>query len=159
MKKNIVLIFIVANFVACQSAENKNSDIKKDSTDTTAVATIMVPNTTCFRYIHDKDTVYLKIEKFPNVVTGKLVYNFFEKDGNTGDIDGKLQGDTLIADYTFKSEGQTSVRQVAFIVKDNMATEGNGDMEEKEGKMVFKNIATLDFSKGLQLNKIDCPVE
>jgi hypothetical protein len=48
----------------------------------------------------------MKIDKDLSVV-GNLCYRFFEKDKNDGTVIGKLQGDTLIADYTFMSEGVT----------------------------------------------------
>jgi hypothetical protein len=120
---------------------------------------IQVPNIQCFKSIKGNDTVYLKLEKFPNVVTGNLAYDFHEKDGNTGTIDGVFKGDTLIADYTFMSEGQQSVRQVAFLIKDTTVTEGYADMMDENGKMVFKNTNLLDFSNGLQLKAIPCPAK
>ena len=151
-----VLIFVAA----CNTTTTDNSEIKKDSFDTSSTPmTIQVPNTRCFSSIKGRDTVYLKLEKFPNVVTGNLSYKLYEKDSNTGTIDGKMNGDTLIADYTFMSEGQQSIRQVAFLIKDSVVTEGYADVEDKDGKMVFKNTGALDFSKGIQLKEIACPLE
>ena len=158
--KKYLLLLITATVAACNSGTTThvNPDSLSVNTDTGTMH-IQVPNVQCFKSIKGSDTVYLKLEKFPNVVTGNLVYNFHEKDGNTGTIDGMLKGDTLIADYTFMSEGQQSVRQVAFIINDSMATEGYADVIEENGKMIFKNTATLNFSKGIQLKSIPCPVE
>jgi len=80
----------------------------------------------------------------------------YEKDSNKGKLEGKLYGDTLIADYKFISEGIESIRQVAFLIKDSMAIEGYADIEQKDGKTVFKNLKSLDFKHGLSLTKIDC---
>ena len=96
------------------------------------------------------------MEVFPNVVTGKLSYKFYEKDSNKGEFDGQFHGDTLLADYKFTSEGQLSTRQVIFLIKNNIATEGYGDMEEKNGKMVFKDIKGVSVGKGLSLKKVEC---
>jgi hypothetical protein len=120
---------------------------------------VMVPVSDCYSFIKHKDTVLLKMDKFPNVVTGILSYHFHEKDSNNGDIDGALHGDTLIADYKFMSEGKPSVRQVAFLLQENSATEGYGPQEEKEGKMVFKNLNEIDFKMGIKLKKIQCAVQ
>jgi len=119
----------------------------------------MIPNTVCYSGFIGKDTVFLKTEIFPNVVIGNLVYKFHEKDSNKGDIDGVLKNDTLVADYKFFSEGQSSVRQVAFLIKDSTATEGYGPMEEKEGNMLFKNVNEIDYGKGFILKKVPCPLE
>lgn len=47
-------------------------------------------------------------------VNGKLTYNLVGKDKNEGTLIGNMKGDTLIGDYTFMSEGVSSVREVAF---------------------------------------------
>ncbi|GAB2818382.1 hypothetical protein [Ferruginibacter profundus] len=54
------------------------------------------------------------------------------------------------------SEGKTSTRQVIFLIKDSIATEGYGAMEEKNGAMVFKNTGAVVFEKGIRLKKIAC---
>jgi hypothetical protein len=160
MNKRFFSPVVTMILFACNAVTTENSNVKKDSFDTTSTpVTIQEPTTQCYLNTNNKDTVYLKVEKFPNAVTGILKYNLNEKDINTGNIDGKFFGDTLIAEYDFLSEGQKSIRQVAFLIKDGVALEGYADMEEKNGKMIFKNISTLDFSKGLQLKKIECPAE
>ena len=118
---------------------------------------IMIPRMVCYSGVVGNDSVFLKTEIFPNVVTGTLAYNFEAKDDSRGDIDGKLTGDTLIADYTFMAEGRTSIREIAFLLTDSSAIEGYGAMQEKEGKMVFSNKAGLNFGKGFVLQVISCP--
>ncbi len=54
------------------------------------------------------------------------------------------------------SEGKESVRQVIFLIKDNIAVEGYGNMEENNGKMIFKNQKEIVFGKGLILKKVEC---
>lgn len=144
MNKQILIICILATNIACNSTstENTNADSAID-TSSIGEMKIQVPDMVCYSNINGKDTVYLKIEKFPNVVTGKLVYKLYEKDSNTGTIDGILKGDTLIADYTFMSEGQQSVRQVAFIITDSLATEGYSDMEKKMENSFLKMQVSL----------------
>ena len=77
----------------------------------------------------------MKVEVFENVVTGTLSYKFYQKDSNKGEFEGTLKGDTLLADYTFMSEGTQSVRQVVFLIKGETAIEGYGDIEEKDSKL------------------------
>ena len=159
MRNNFLFLAVALFFAACNSS-NTPITITDSSltTDTSKPVenTIQVANKTCYAYIRGKDTVLLTLEKFPNVVTGRLVYKLFEKDASEGDIDGKLNGDTLIADYTFKAEGITSVRQVAFLIKDSAATEGYTDMENKDGKMIFKNTDKINFSKTIKLKQTAC---
>ena len=67
-----------------------------------------------------------------------------------------MNGDTLLADYKFMSEGKLSTRQVIFLIQGDDAIEGYGNSEEKDGKMVFKNINEVVFGKGLILKKAEC---
>ncbi|URC10879.1 hypothetical protein [Flavobacterium sp. B183] len=92
-------------------------------------------------------------------VNGKLSYNISGKDKNEGALIGNMKGDTLIADYTFISEGVTSVREVAFLKKDGAFIEGYGDVIEANGKFSFKDKKQLKFDQKNVLTKVDCKVE
>ena len=70
-----------------------------------------------------------------NTVNGDLMYNFFEKDRNTGKIQGTVTGDTINAKYEFQSEGMMSVREVSFI---------------RSGSTL------LDQTSGIELREVDC---
>jgi hypothetical protein len=110
----------------------------------------------CYRYIKNKDTVILKIKTENDLVNGTLIYNLYEKDKNTGTIDGKMDGEILLADYTFNSEGTTSVRPVAFKKSGNNFIEGFGETENKNGKAAFKNKDSLHFDHSFILIPFDC---
>ena len=152
-----IIAIAVFPLAACNDKPRQSSQANNaPATSDTTVYKAQIPNSTCYLHTSGKDTVRLKVEVFPNVVTGRLQYDFYQKDDNKGDIDGRLSGDTLIADYSFISEGRHSIRQVAFLIKDSVVIEGYADMKEENGKMVFKNTNQLNFSKGLILNKIPC---
>lgn len=147
--RNILFIVMALFIISCGASPSTDSSPEKDMK-------IMVPESGCYASFSGKDTILLKIEVFPNVVNGILKYHIREKDKNEGTIEGKFAGDTLFADYTFSSEGKTSVREVAFLVNDGQAIEGYGNMEEKNGKMVFTDKAGIDFSEGTRLVLVDC---
>lgn len=112
----------------------------------------------CYSAIFKKDTISLSLNiKENQIASGKLSYNFFEKDKNEGTLIGELRGDTLIADYTFMSEGVSSVRQVAFLKKGNTYVEGYGDVvDDNKGKVTFKDTKQLKFDGKTVLSKVDC---
>ncbi len=158
MKYSFLVLFLAAILIASCNNEQKKpieTTMVKDTVKTVENK-IMIPASSCYSSITGKDTVILKVEVFPNVVTGKLSYQFYEKDSNKGELTGQLKGDTLLADYKFMSEGTQSIRQVIFLIKNNIATEGFGNMEEKNGKMVFKDMKGVSFETGLILNKVEC---
>lgn len=109
----------------------------------------------CYLDTSNKDSIFLHINILNNIVTGDLKYKIYGKDANAGTIEGEMKNDTLIADYRFMSEGKQSVRQVAFLKKDNSFVEGFGAVEEKNDKTIFKNTSSLKFT-GFVLKEVDC---
>lgn len=154
--KSIFYLAVAILFFSCASEPQEEKSEATPTVDDTTEMKIQIPASACYTHATATDTIFLKVERFPNVVTGILNYNLKEKDKNTGGIDGVLRGDTLVADYTFMSEGTRSVRQVVFLLSDNEVIEGYGEMKEEAGKMVFSNISAIDFSKGTKLTKVDC---
>lgn len=110
----------------------------------------------CYSYINNKDSVTMNMDIRDNIVTGELEYRLFEKDSNSGTIQGVLKGDTLFADYSFISEGTGSVREVAFLRTNGNWVEGFGDMKENNGKMIFTDKSTLQFNGNIVLTEVHC---
>ncbi|MDO7887285.1 hypothetical protein [Hymenobacter cheonanensis] len=111
----------------------------------------------CYAYRTETDTVRLTLQTTQPTVTGQLAYRYFEKDRNQGTIRGTMHGDTLLADYTFQSEGKTSVREVAFLRRDIGFVEGYGPVAEIQGKTIFKLPRTLHFDAKYTLLPVPCP--
>ncbi len=145
------------SITACNPSSNPSSTPEEDSAAIAAPPVIKIASPSCYEQKNAGDTFTLQLKiTDTSGVEGSLKYGFKEKDSNAGTIAGMMFGDTLIADYHFMSEGKTSVREVAFLVTDSTATEGYGDMEDRNGKLVFKNSHTLTFGKGVMMNKVNC---
>ncbi len=156
MKKIFFLGALTVIVLSCNSGSDE-TPAEPGAGDTSKPADNKMPATVaCFAGITGKDTVKLEININDSIVKGNLSYKRYEKDSNTGTIEGILKGDTLLADYTFMSEGQQSAREIIFLIKDSIAIEGYGDMEEKNGKMIFKNPSQIPFEKGGALRKVAC---
>ncbi len=149
MKKIFLFLPIAAILIAsCDDNPKQNTNVEKTIRDS------ITEN--CYTYISNKDSAFMRIKMAYDSVTGELIYNYFEKDKNTGTIHGKMKGDTLFADYTFLSEGMKSIRQVAFLKSGNDFAEGYGDMEDVNNKMVFKNTGKLNFKSNIILKQVEC---
>lgn len=149
------LSFYLSLFLyACSSPSRETATTA--NIDTMPKMEVMIPAQTCYAGTIARDSIFLKVEKFPNVVTGTLELRYYEKDQSIGAIEGKMHGDTLIADYTYFSEGTTSIRQVALLLQNDMAYQGHGEMTEKDGKMVFTNLSEIKFDTSLKLTKTAC---
>ncbi|WP_162795983.1 hypothetical protein [Pedobacter nanyangensis] len=152
MMKVVIGLFMLACLGAC----TQTTKVTGDQAQTDSATNIPVAEQSCYVYTKGKDTAELTLMTTGIVSTGELKYKWFEKDQNMGTIEGEMHGDTLIATYTFNSEGQKSVRQVAFLKKGNQLLEGFGEIEEKDGQTRFKDLKKIDFSQALVFEKIAC---
>ena len=101
----------------------------------------------CYLYVSDYDTIKMNITIHENKVSGSLEYKYYEKDKNTGTINGELRENKLSAIYSFMSEGVKSTRQVIFQKKGETFT---------EGYYVDGNYTIVDFPGTVVLQKVQC---
>lgn len=155
MKKELVVLFIaIFTFISC----------KKEINEPLAAPTVqeeMVSNESeiiCYQGIIKKDTINLSLHLGVNQeIKGELAYLFFEKDKNNGTIVGTMSGDTLMATYTFMSEGKKSDREIVFLRKGKIMIEAYGEIEERAGITVFKEPKKLYFDSATVLTEVECP--
>ena len=147
---SIVLAMFVALFISCK--EEVTSDVLEKTIGKVTISE------KCYSGSINKDTIWMSLTILGiHVAKGKLSYNFYEKDRNEGTFLGQLKGDTLIADYTFMSEGIVSVRQIAFLKRGETFIEGFGDViDDNNGKVQFKDVSQLKFEGKPVLSKADC---
>lgn len=160
MKKQSLIFLLVIIIAACNNNDqNAGSDNPSDSL-------VIVPDsnkteepvalTECYEQISEKDTVMLQVVTKGGDISGKLTYKLEEKDVNEGNISGKMNGDTLIALYKFKSEGVISEREVAFLKTAKGYIEGFGEPIDSNGVMKIRKDKPVNFSDSLLLKKINC---
>ena len=160
-------IFLAISILFLVSCNDKPADTPVNENDTTSqnasvkerteAASGFAGNTRlCYSNFKNRDTVLLSFTRNDTAINGELTYQFYQKDRNTGIINGTVKGDTIIADYKFNSEGTTSVRQVVFLKHGDGLLEGFGDVEENNGKMVFRNVSSLVFDSSMVFSLTDC---
>ena len=143
----------VAPLLSCNSNTTQSSNAPKN--EVVKPVTLTEP-AACYAMITGKDKVLLHITITENKVTGDLVYSFFEKDKNTGTINGEMKGDTLFADYKFMSEGKESNRQVVFLKNGSEYREGYGKINVTTGQPDFTDKAAIKFEGNVILKKTSC---
>lgn len=151
--KNILAIATLVILTSCNKTKETDATIdtpKPDRKEQPAVTS----NEECFRWISNKDTVDMRIVRTADNIRGTLRYMWFEKDKSNGTIVGVFKRDTLRADFKFQSEGMTSLREVVFVRKGDQLVQANGEMAEKNGKMVFTG--KLDLDNSISMTKMDC---
>ena len=137
--------------------ESAAQDDKKDTlVNDTPVIVSHVPLDGCYRMVAKMDTINMRVNVIDSFVTGELSYHLYAKDRNEGSIKGVVRDSLIIAQYTFRSEGMLSVRQVAFKVSGSSLVEGYGDLNPKGDTMRFKDVSKLTFNHDRPLNKVPC---
>jgi len=155
----IMIVFLLA----CGDNDNTNTGIitethtvhnqAKNTFDTTAS---IIDLNGCYEMTIKQDTASLILSMKDSIVTGKLVYDWSQKDGNVGTLKGVLRGDLIFAEYTFESEGTTSVQEIIFRLEDSLLQQAVGDLAQKDNKIVYKNPQDLDFNTMPPYMKIPC---
>lgn len=157
---NKIFILFILFAVSCNSQSDKQNSSGENNTDSNAVTEnndATAPNISgCYAYSIKKDSALLKLNISGTNVTGELSYHLYEKDNNSGTINGSLHDSLIIADYTFQSEGMTSVRQVVFKMNNDTLVEGYGDIMMKGDTAHFKDIALLKFQNDRPFLKTNC---
>ncbi|MEO8240452.1 MAG: hypothetical protein ABI793_15120 [Flavobacterium sp.] len=156
MKKVLTLTIIALTiFTSCKKTTTEPVEIAPSPPKE---AEIVEPaGNQCYVSTASNSTIELSFNVNSNQeVNGTLNYSLYGKDKNEGTLIGNIYGDTLIADYTFDSEGVSSVREVAFLQKDGTYIEGHGDVTEANGKVSFKDKKSLKFDAKNALTKVDC---
>lgn len=155
----LLLISIIACSIACNNAGNRQETTQTNDTavtDSEHVSATPIPLDGCYKMIFNADTATLRLNVIDSFVTGDLSYNLVAKDRNDGSIKGVIRDSLIIADYTFRSEGMMSVRQVAFKIYGTTLIEGHGELNTKTDTFRFKDVNNLTFQKERPFVKTPC---
>lgn len=147
MKNTSIIVLNLLIFASC------NQEKKQESTKTEVKTT---QTETCYQHTKDSSTIKLNIAIKDNIATGNLIYDYYQKDKSRGTIKGEIKSDTLFAEYTFISEGIESIREVVFLKTVNGWVEGYGEIDDKDGKVSFKNRNKITFDNNALLKQTVC---
>ena len=156
MKKT--LVFFTSLFFSCVSCTNNGNDEAaqvRDSASNDVAVLETALSSGCYSMIQQKDTAVLNLTVFDTNLSGRLQYRRFEKDNNDGVIDGVIRDGFIIANYTFQSEGRSSVRQIVLSIKGDSLFEGYGEIVVTGDTARFANIDELKFM-AVPFVKVDC---
>jgi hypothetical protein len=103
------------------------------------------------RYIavYERDTALLSFARKGSIIEGKLRFSYANGNIEDGTIKGMVKGDTLLADYNFKSHnGRWYRNPVAFLQTGNKLKLGVGQFEITWGRTHFSKSVPIDYDKG-----------
>ena len=164
MKYQLLILSLVIMASCANEPEKQSSDVSGSTVHASTADTIVTnqqPRSLegCYEMVMKQDSAMLFLDVIDSTVNGNLVYDWAEKDRNSGSIKGVIRKDMIHADYVFQSEGVTSVREVVFKIQDTMLLQGFGDLKEVNGKVVFTDPDRLQFNTDHPFIKIACKQE
>ena len=164
--QQLFIFFCVVVIVGCNSPDNKpgtlseaasKGSVHADASDTLTTDAAPFVLSGCYEMTLKRDTVFLQLDVTDTLVSGTLIFDFYEKDRNEGSLKGVLRNDQIIGFYTFQSEGIQSVREVVFKIHNQTLLSGFGALEEQNGRLVFKDKNGLQYQTSNPYIKVACP--
>ncbi|HPZ87632.1 MAG TPA: hypothetical protein PLQ32_05990 [Flavihumibacter sp.] len=149
-------LFFGGLFTCMAACSDPSTGTKAEPTTTEAPSPAPKSDKQCYSYFSNTDTITLVVKGPDSALTGSLVFMLNGKDRNIGTLKGKMLGDTLVADYTYQSEGITSIREIAFLRKDGNMLQGVGPVQVKDNHQYFSDRSKLQFSSNMALGNQHC---
>jgi hypothetical protein len=145
-------------FFSCSNNPNGESSEKvtKEKTGNNNQKPVADVAEGCFWSILKRDSLVVSFFQYGNIITGKISFDNFEKDGSSGSVSGNIEDDIIRLWYTFKSEGMESVMEVWFKKQGNSLLRGIGPMDVKSDTSYFSDVTAIEFISGQALQKVDC---
>jgi hypothetical protein len=109
----------------------------------------------CYQFVMNGDTTSCQITMNENnEFKGFYAWKPDGKDGTFGILTGKQSNDTLVANYKYMQEGQTSTEPLLFVKQGEMLINLVSDEFDNDGRMILTNRKKL--KAGDTLKKVDC---
>src|SRR5690606_34596128 len=146
MKRVMIFAILGIGFIfsSCKSGKEKQVTLTTDFPE--KEVQIQENKTHCYLFSNGKDSIRMTYQIHENEVEGWLNYDFFEKDGSIGEIEGEISGDTLKLEFEFLAEGTISEQQVYFLKKEDKLFRGSGEMYmDNDSVMVYRTPSQLSF--------------
>lgn len=161
--KYVLFFLLSGKLISCNDNVQTNEQVGApgtvDAEKTTSSITDQKPVADisgCYMKILGRDTAILMLEQKGLQLTGKMLYDNFEKDESRGFIKGKEDGNIIKLWYDFNSEGMHSVMEVYFKKDNGRLLRGVGSMDQKTDTTYFTS--GINYSDKEAFNKIDCTI-
>jgi hypothetical protein len=157
--KYLTLLLLVELFSSCNDMQKREDKKATASSNSSATTSNSEPSYAtgidgCYMKVTGRDTAILMLAKKGNDLQGKMIYDNYQKDGSSGTIKGKQEGNILKLFYDFNSEGMRSVMEVYFKIAPGGLLRGMGSMDVKSDTTYF--ISGINYSDLEVFSRVDC---
>jgi hypothetical protein len=154
MKKTLFALLCLA-FAACQN--NTPPPPAAPAAETTEPRSGGKPmtKTTCYEMkTPGGDLTAIELTLVGDEASGFYAWEPKEKDSAHGMFKGMKSGDQITAEFVYMIEGSIQTEEVVFKMAGDKLLKGNGELEEKSGKLVIKDKSKLTWEESF--SPTDC---
>lgn len=102
------------------------------------------------------DSAYLNINVKDTTINGVLEYNWNLRNDDTGTVVGVYRDSLLYVNYSFESEGITSVKEVIFKYRQGQLFQAFGELDQRNDTVIFRDRGLLQFDLQHPFIKSQC---
>ena len=154
MKKKLY-VFIAIILFACNSSTNENT-IGEDSSTMPGTDKLVNDHIGCYMKVTGRDTTILMLEQVGDDLNGKMIFDNYQKDGSSGTVNGRREGEIIRLWYDFFSEGMNSKMEIYFKFEEGKLIRGIGEIDVKNDSAFYKNVQTIGYPATETFEKVAC---
>jgi len=168
-KLRIAPLGLIMLLFACQSNQQDTKEQDNLNADTANMDTVFhgidgevnngVIVRECYLEVDGRDSLKLNIEIDEQLsVTGKLDFANYQMDSSSGEVSGKIIGDTLVLVHEYQAEGTLNKVERVFLKQNDQYFLGKGETEEVDGVYVYPDRSEISFENTRVLDRIECNI-
>lgn len=156
--RQVIYCFFFIFLLSCNDTGTARNNAKTTSADSTAGTSAVneINISGCYMRVVERDTLAASLQQNGSVITGKLSFDNYQKDGSTGTVSGTADGDVLKLLYSFQSEGMNSVMEVFFKISEGGLIHGIGEVAVKGDTAYYVNDAHISYPAKNKLMNLPC---
>lgn len=157
MKQYLMMVLTIF-VIACNNNDSGNNtddtiveieDFTMDDNEASSISG-------CYLRVIQRDSLAASLTQDGNMITGKLTFDNYQKDGSNGTVTGTIDKDILKLVYRFQSEGMNSISEVYFKITANGLIHGIGGIQVKGDSAYYSSPDKITYEPNELLNKVSC---
>ena len=162
----VLFLFLSFIIASCNNTNRADANDENMTGDTNSVSVAQEQNipsaknhkdiTGCYIRVIKQDTIVLHLQQNGTIVSGKMNFDNYEKDGSRGEVNGVIENNTVKLWYDFQSEGMHSVMELYFRIGDSSLVQGIGPVANKADTSYFTDHSAITYPDDQILNKLQC---
>lgn len=112
------------------------------------------PPSQCYAQRQGDGITVIQLQQEGNSIFGYYAWEPQDRDGSHGILNGEIADGLIKASHTYMIEGNVQTAETYFRQEGGKLLQGEGELQEENGMLVFKDPASIRYTKALE--KVDC---